>query len=452
MTLRIRLPGGGDGFQLEGGDQTVEAGGYRMERRATLQDGVAEITLTTTSLVSEISAADMAEARTRAEGLVNTTLRLRAPASYVATAADLARMDPAGDAVADLIKRAESLWDNGDLEGALALLDAALEQEPDNALARRTRGGVHFEALAFDKAGLDYDHAVDLDPADVPATVGQGRVAMATGRYAEAIISFSVALRLEPGDGEALSARGASYYQLGRWDRSLADYRALKISLPSSDVGLFGELRALTRLDRTDEARTIIRAKLETAPGNGVALQALAMIARGDGQFDAVLQALDVAIAAAPDDFYLLSQRGEARARAGDPEGARADFTVLRQIANGDPVLLNSVCWNQAITGLDLEQALADCDIAVASGESGIIDSRAMVLLQMERYAEAKADYELALAASPSQSTSIYGLGMARLALGDAGGHEDLARARLLNSDVAEDYAVFEARHPELVR
>jgi len=28
---------------------------------------------------------------------------------------------------------------------------------------------------------------------------------------------------------------------------------------------------------------------------------------------------------------------------------------------------------------------------------------------------------------------------MARLALGDAGGHEDLARARMLDSDVAED-------------
>lgn len=451
-TLRIRLPDGGKDFQLEGGDQTVEAGGYRMERRATLQDGVAEITLTTTSLVGELSAADMADARTRAESFVNSTLRLRAPASYVATAADLARLDPAGDAVADLIKRAESLWDTGDLEGAVALLDAAIEQEPDNAVARRTRGGVHFEASDFEKAALDYDHAIGLDPADVEATVGQGRTAMAIGRHADAIISFSVALRLEPGDSTALSARGASYYHLGRWDRSLADYRALKISLPSSDVGLLGELRALRRLDRADEARTIIKAKLENTPGNVVALQSLAAIGREAGQFSEVLQALDVAMAASPDDFNLMSMRAETRALAGDPEGARADFAALRSMATGDPFLMNNVCWNQGITGFDLDQALADCDVAVASGEASIIDSRAMVLLQLGRYEDAKADYEQALAAYPNLSASLYGRGMARLALGDEAGREDLIRARTLNSDVAEDFAHFEARHPELVR
>lgn len=452
MTIHIRLPGGGEGFQIEGGDQTVEAGGYRMERRATLRDGVADITLTTTSLTAELSAKDMADARSRAENMVDTTLRLRAPAHYIATEADLARLDPGDAAVADLIKRARSLWDTGDTEGALALLDAVIEQEPDNVEALRTRGGVRLEAKDLEGAQSDFDSAVDLDPADVEATVGQGRVAMADGRFADAIISFSVALRLNPGHGTALSARGASYYQIGRWDRSLSDYRALKIALPSSDVGLFGELRALTRLDRTDEARTIIKAKLETAPANGVALGALARIGKDEGQYQEILEALDAGLVSSPDDFSLMSLRGEVRALAGDEPGARADFAVLRRMANGNPSLMNNVCWNQAISGFDLEQALTDCDVAVASGESGIIDSRAMVLLQMERYAEAKADYELALAAAPSQSTSIYGRGMARLALGDAGGHEDLARARLLNSDVAEDYAVFEARHPELVR
>ena len=45
---------------------------------------------------------------------------------------------------------------------------------------------------------------------------------------------------------------------------------------------------------------------------------------------------------------------------------------------------------------------------------------------------------------------SNYGRGLARLGLGDEGGREDLARARALDIDVAEDFAVFEARHPRL--
>ncbi|MGV9005596.1 MAG: tetratricopeptide repeat protein [Brevundimonas sp.] len=449
-TMRIRLPGNGEGFQLEGGDQTVEAGGYRMERRATLRDGVAEIVLTTTSLASELSAADMADARTRAESLVNTTLRLRAPAGYVATPADLARLEPGNDAVADLVKRAQSLWDSGDTVAALALLDAAVVQDPDNAEARRTRGGVHFESNDYEAARADFDHAVDLDPADAEAMFGQGRVAMATGRFADAIVSFSVALRLNPGDAGALSARGASYHQIGRWDRSLADYRAVKTLQPSSDVGLLGELRALTRLDRTDEARTIIKAKLESAPENSVALQALVALGKRDGQFAETLEALDAGLVASPDDFGLMSLRGEVRALAGDADGARADFSAMRRMASGNPQLMNGVCWNQATSGFDLDQALADCDVAVVSGEAGIIDSRAMVLLQMERYAEARATYDQALAASPDLSASLYGRGMARLMLGDAAGREDLERARALNVDVGEDFAVFEARHPGL--
>lgn len=449
-TTRIRLPGGGEGFQLEGGDQILEAGGYRMERRSTLKDGVAEITVSTTSLADELPAADMADARVRAESLVNTTLRLRAPASYVATSADLARLDPGNDAVADLIKRAQTLWDQGDTEAALVLLDAALEQEPDNVEALRTRGGVRFEENDDVGAAADFDRAVDLDPADVAAAVGQGRVAMATGRFADAIVSFSVALRLNPGDATALTGRAASYHHIGRWDRSLADYRAFRTLQPSWDVGLFGELRALSRLGRTEEALGLIRAKLESAPENAVALQALVMLAKRDGDYAEALAALDAGLAASPDDFSLLSQRGEARALAGDADGARADFSLMRRMAAGDPALMNNVCWSQAISGFDLDQALADCDIAVASGEAGIIDSRAMVLLQLERYAEAKAAYDQALEAMPDLMASLYGRGLARLALGDDGGREDMARARSLDVDVAEDFAVFEARHPGL--
>ncbi len=448
-TVRIVLPGGGEGFRLEGGDQTVEAGGYRIERRATLRDGVVEAVLTTTSLASEISAADMAQARARAKTLVDGVLRVRAPAGYAATPADLARLDPGDDEVAGLIERAERLRDTGDTEGALALLDAALLSEPDSAEALRARGDARLAARDYEGARADFDHAVDLDPADVKAAVGQGRAAMADGRYADAVVSFSVALRLDPGQATALSARGASYHQIRRWDRALADYRALKTAAPSSDAGLYGELRALARLGRADEARTIIATKLAAAPEHYVALQQLLALGRSDGRIAEALTALDAGLAASPDDFSLYMLRGEARALGGDEAGARADFDAMRRLAGGDPLLLNDVCWGQAISGFDLEQALADCDVAVGAGEAAVIDSRAMVLLQLGRYEEAKADYDQALSAAPRQAASLYGRGLARLALGDAGGEDDLDRAWSLNIDVAEDFAVFEARRAE---
>lgn len=445
-TVRVRLPNGGEGFRLEGGDQTVEGGGYRVSRQASLKDGVAEAVLTTTSLTSEVSAEDMAQARTRSEAMVDTVLRLRAPAGYQATAADRARLDPGDDDVAELIERAENLSKSGDAEGALALLDAAVTAEPDNAKARRQRAEVRLYERDYAGARADYDHAADLDPADVEAAVGQGRVALAEGRHADAVVSFTVALRLDPTQTAALYGRGAAYYELGRLDRALADFRALKTAEPDDDDGLWGELRTLRRLGRADEARTLIAAKLDDTPENYAALQQLVALGKADGRLREALPALDAGLAASPENFGLLSLRGEARAGLGDAAGARSDFAAMRQLAGGDPALLNGVCWSQAISGFDLDQALADCDIAAESGVAAYVDSRAMVLLHLGRFDEAKAAYDQALAALPNLPASLYGRGLARLALGDAGGQEDLDRAKGLDADVREDFAVFETR------
>lgn len=452
VTVRVTLPNGGEGFRIEGGDQTIEAGGFRIERRSSLEGGVATVSRTLTSLTHEISAEDMERARKRAEALVDTVARIRAPMAYAATEADRERLEPGDDAVAELLERAGALVRSGDAEGALALLDAAVGKEPDNGKALRARGDVRLYRNDFAGARADFDHAAEVDPVDAAALVGQGRVAAAEGRYADAIVSFTVALRLDPTNVEALSRRGGAYHQIGRSDRALADYRALKTALPDNDTGLFGELRALTRLDRIDEARTLAQAKLATAPDNVTALNALFEIGRRQGRYDEVLGALDAGIAVAPDNWNLFNLRAEARARAGDEAGARADFAAMRALSTGSPALMNGVCWTQAITGFDLEQALADCDIAVTSGEAGVIDSRALVLLQLGRYDEAKAAYDQALAAQPNQAASLYGRGLARLALGDAAGREDIDRAKRLSVDTADDFAVFEARHPEVLR
>lgn len=450
--FRVTLPHGGRGFQLEGGDQVLEGGGYRIERRGTLENGVAEAVVTTTSLGPEVTAEEMASIRTRAENSSALPLRLRAPADYVPTTGDAARQQPGSSDTAELISRAARLRSSGDTAGALALLDAALEREPDNAEVLRVRGRTRAAAHDFDGARADYDRAVDLDPADQAAAVGQGMAAYSQGKYGEAVVSLSVALRLDPSDQGALAGRAAAYYQLGRWDRALADYRAIKTSTPDSGFAAYGELSSLIRLDRAEEARGLIDARLDTDPTDATAVDALVRLEKRLGTPGQALPILDRAIAAAPENVDLLSLRGQTRVSVGDVEGARSDFGAIRDMDRNDPDMANTVCWAQAITGFDLEQALADCDRALSAGEAAYVDSRAMVLLQMGRYAEARVEYERAVAAAPRQAASFYGLGLSRLALGDSGGGEDLLKARAIDIEVAENFAVFEARHPELVK
>ena len=447
-TVSLILPNGGEGFRLEGADAVIEAGGYRIERRTALTDGVVSMTSITRSLTSEVSAEAMAEARRRKDSPVTAAARVRAPANYRPTEADRARHDTATTDVDDLLDRAEGLVDLDDLEGAEALLDRAVEVEPENVnpLVRRGRDN-------YAGAREDFDRAVDLDPADVDALKGQGRVALVEGRFSEAVVSYSVALRLDPSDVDAMNGRAVGYYQLGRADRALADYRALQAAVPAWPGGKYGEIRALMKLGRTAEAQAVVDGMLAESRTDVGALTLHVLLAAQSGQPARALPALDAAVEAAPADFTLRSQRAEARIRAGDAAGARTDYAVLREAATGDPVLFNNICWSQATLGFDLEQALADCEAALANLAEAefVIDSRAMVLLHLGRYEEAKADYETALAGAPNQVPSIYGLGLARLALGDAGGREDVLRARARDIDAGDDFQVFESRHPELV-
>lgn len=448
---RIILPNGGEGFRIEGADQTVEAGGYRLERTAQILDGVADIAMTTTSLSDEVSASDMAAARTRNQTLSSTVVRIRAPASYVPTEADRSRLNAADSDVDDLIARAERLTAARDIDGSLALLDTAVQMEPDNAKARLARGEARLNNNNYAGAREDYDHAVDLDPADVPALLGQGRTHLADGRASEAVVSYSVALRLEPGNVTALWGRGAAYYQIGRLERALEDFRALKTAAPQISTGASRELRILTRLGRLDEARGLIAERLQTSATDSLALEAGMRLARQSGSPAAALPPLDAALIAAPDNFDFLALRGRARVAAGDTVGARTDFAAMRDMTRGDPVQLNNLCWAQALAGFDLDLALTDCDAAVAEArEASFIDSRAMVLLQLERYAEAKAAYDQALVDRPNQTATLFGRGMARLALGDAAGRQDVDRALALNADAADNFEAFLDRRPDL--
>jgi Flp pilus assembly protein TadD len=451
-TVNVRLPYGGAGFRVEGADVDVTAGGYRAERRTTLNDGMVTMTAGLRSLTGEVSAADMAAARARVDSPGAAAVRIRAPSGYRPTEADRARTDVSTSDVPDLLERAEGLVESDDLDGAMTLLNRALELEPDNSQAVLLRGAVRLALSDYAGARADYDHAVDLDPADLEAVMGQGRVAYADGRFTDAVVSFSVAMRLDPADPSALAARGASYYQLRRFDRALSDYRALAAANGHSPASRYGEITALMRLGRRDEARTLIKEMLDESPIDSLALSLLVRLGAEAGAPAEALPPLDRAVETSPEDIGLRSLRAEARIRAGADADARADLEVLRASAHGDPLLMNNLCWTAAVLGFDPEQALADCDAGLAAlGESAaIIDSRAMVLLHLGRYEEARAAYEAALAEEPDQLASIYGRGVARLALGDAAGAEDITRALGHDIDAGHDFEAFEAKHPGL--
>lgn len=97
--------------------------------------------------------------------------------------------------------------------------------------------------------------------------------------------------------------------------------------------------------------------------------------------------------------------------------------------------VLNNRCWARVLLNAELNQALADCDeaLALTPRNAEVLDSRAWLRLRRGELAPARADFDQALAAKPDQAWSFYGRSLVHTQLGELeAGKADLAAARRL--------------------
>jgi tetratricopeptide (TPR) repeat protein len=92
-----------------------------------------------------------------------------------------------------------------------------------------------------------------------------------------------------------------------------------------------------------------------------------------------------------------------------------------------------------------LDQALADCNESLRlSRDPYTLDSRGLVYLKLGQFDPAIADYTAVLKEVPNFADSLYGRGLAKRKKGDAtGGQADVAAAKALRPDVAEEFAKY---------
>jgi tetratricopeptide (TPR) repeat protein len=162
------------------------------------------------------------------------------------------------------------------------------------------------------------------------------------------------------------------------------------------------------------------------------------------GDYDRAIADFNEVIRLDSKDILAYISRGDAYLAKKDYGRAITDYTEAIRLDPKLAVAYNNRCWARAITGGALLQALGDCDQAVRleSNEAGYLDTRGFVYLQLGRFDEAIADYNVALKIDPKLAGSLYGRGLAKLKKGDVtGGNADIATAKAIKSDVAEDFA-----------
>ena len=144
--------------------------------------------------------------------------------------------------------------------------------------------------------------------------------------------------------------------------------------------------------------------------------------------------------------------RGTAHKRAGDDARAEPDYreairlhTIPIDAGEKEVLNYNDRCWARAVSGIDLDGALADCNEALRLMPDFVpaLDSRAFLHLRGGRFQEAIADYDTAIMGSPQDSWSLYGRGIAKMRLGDAQGAQADIEASKAVQDVAAEFAAY---------
>jgi tetratricopeptide (TPR) repeat protein len=106
------------------------------------------------------------------------------------------------------------------------------------------------------------------------------------------------------------------------------------------------------------------------------------------------------------------------------------------------PYALNGRCWLRALNGVDLDEALNDCNRAIRNtvNNADVFNSRGLVRLRLGDFDQAIADYDTALAMNPKLSWSLYGRGLAEQRKGlTAEGAADISAATAINPKLPDE-------------
>lgn len=260
-----------------------------------------------------------------------------------------------------------ALVETNEFEEALELLEAAVEQRPDDAEAHywygAAAGSLAANVSMFKAAGYArtvkkaFTRAIELDPTHVPAHKGlvafyTQAPAIAGGSRKKAIQTAEQLQQFAPVDGGLMLA---DVYGNKQQDKALEVLTALAIKAPNDPRAM---LRAgfIYQEDKAfDEAHqafvTASKAGADDADTLNLRLSALYQIGRtavfSEQRFDDGIKALEqyeaqyVANSDAPPLAWAKYRRGQLHTMAGNDEAARAAYLESRAITEDDSLLKN---------------------------------------------------------------------------------------------------------------
>ncbi|MBD2435252.1 tetratricopeptide repeat protein [Nostoc sp. FACHB-110] len=252
----------------------------------------------------------------------------------------------------------------GDLVGAIASYDRAIELQPDAYDYWFNRGLTLFHLERFAEAVAAYDTAIDLKPDHYKAWYNRGGTLGELGLFAEAIASFNQAIEIHANYPEAWASKALALLKLGQIGEALAAYdQALELQPQDPETWYYRGI-ALAVSEQYTEAIASYNQALELQPDYYEVWIDRGVVLFNLRQWSEAIASWDKALVHQPDFYLAWYNRGVALDNLGKREEAIASYEKAIAIKPD----FHLAWYNQAVA-----------------------------LFYLERYAEAIASYDNAL-------------------------------------------------------
>ena len=188
----------------------------------------------------------------------------------------------------ETIASAKALFDRGNPQQALTVLDRVIEGDPSITQARAMRAGIRESVGLVELAKQDYDVILRDNPKDARALHQRGWLHLTLGNPGASVADFDRALEINPGQRPHHWQRGISCYYAEKYEEGRRQFE-LHQTVNSQDVeNAVWHFLCVSRLEGIEAARKLL---IPITGDTRVPLKEVQALFAGKGTEDAVVQA-----------------------------------------------------------------------------------------------------------------------------------------------------------------
>ena len=244
-------------------------------------------------------------------------------------------LDPRSDVIALVI--GQLLDAAGEHRAANAIYDEVPATSPLKPIAR-VRVAENFNAMGDrEEAIRRLNNIVRANPDDLEALSVLGDLQRSAERYAEAAETYTRALELTPGDPASdwlfYYVRGIAYERNDQWPLAEADFkRALELRPGQPQVLNYLGYSWVDKGMNLDEALELIETAVAAAPNDGYIVDSLGWAFYRLGRFEEAVETLELAVRLRPNDAEINDHLGDAYWRVGRQLEAQFQWKIAADV------------------------------------------------------------------------------------------------------------------------